>query len=482
MERVARRTPQRLFARGAETVLDFVRDKFFAITGVLLAYVLGQQIVNPQTRVIKAAVGLFVLLLLMLAPSAFGLSFFLVMFPFPADTTYGSSNTMLIFIIAIFWLLRVSTGEFSIRGNSGFEGFILAMIITLCVSLYNAPDAVWRMKGVITLFFYFSAFILFYLTNNLVNDVADLKRVTLALTVSALLVFLTVLVEVFLPNATIIPGWIGMTYTYGTYEGRRMGGVVGGHDVLADICVLMFPLLLFRFYRASTLPRRLFYVGVMVLDLFSLVATANRGGLIGLVFSSAYLIWISRREFKIVRFTLVFIALTASFLFFDHYISSSQGGASLIDRTLHTKSKGFVPETREDVWEGGWAGFKKHMFLGNGPWFDSQVIPQTHNGFLWSLVCVGIIGTIPWVLFLLKMIRETGRRVVGHYEEGGYASGLLTVIHVQLVTFVLVQLRTDYQRSPSYVYVMWFTFGLAIVVMRLLDAEKEAEKEHEPTA
>jgi hypothetical protein len=474
MARLARHRPQHPLVRGVEGALDFLKDKFFAITGLLIAYVLGQQIVNPQTRVIKVALGLFVVLLLMLAPAAFGLSFFLIVFPFPAYTSYGSTNTMLLFILSIFWLLRVSTGEFTVRGKTGFEAFILAMAITLCVSLYNAPDARWRTEGVITLFFYFSVFILFYLTTNLVNDVADLQRVTLAITVSALLVFLTVLVEVFLPGATLIPGWIGMTYTYGTYEGRRMGGVVGGHDVLADICVLIFPLLLFRLYRASTLPRRLFYVGVLVLDLFSLVATGNRGGLIGIVFCISYLIWISRGEFKIVRYTLVFIGLVSGFLFFDHYLSHSQGGASVIDRTLHTRvESGFVPETRTEVWEGGWAGFKKHIFLGNGPWFDTAVIPQTHNGFLWSLVCVGIIGTIPWVLLLLKMVRETRKRLRGNYEEGDYASGLLTVLHVQVVTFIILQLRTDYQRSPSYAYLMWFVFGLAVVVMRLLDAEKE---------
>jgi hypothetical protein len=474
MERVARHAPRRTAARGIETILDFLRDRFAVITSLLVAFVLGQQIVSPQTRTIKAALGLFVVLLLLLAPSSFGLSFFILMFPFPAYTAYGSTNTMLLFLLTIFWLLRVSTGQMRMRGKTGYDAFIMAMVITLCVSLYNAPDAGWRARGVVNLFFYFGAFLLFYLADNHLGTREDLNRATLALTIASFLIFLTVVVEVFFPYATIIPGWIGVEHTYGEAGARRMGGIVGGHDVLADFCVLLFPLILFRFYRASTLPRRLFYALLLVLDLFSLVSTANRGGLIGFLFCNAYMIWLTRREFKVVRYTVVGIALVVGFIFFDDYLSSNLQTVSLFDRVAKTHvEKNLVPDTRTEVWEGGWEGFTKHVLLGNGPWFDYKVIPQTHNGFLWSLVCVGVIGTVPYVLLLLKLLRESGRRLRGHLEKGGYVSGLMTVFHVQVATFLLVQMRTDYQRSPSYVYLMWLTFGFIVVASRILDAEKD---------
>ncbi len=486
MERAARLSPNRLFVRLVEIVIDFTRERLAWIVGLGVAYILGTQIVQPKTRTIKATIGIFLFLLLLLAPPSFGLSFFILMIPFPAHTSYGSTNTMLLFVIAIFWLLRASTGELQVRGKTGFDGFIAAMVIMLCVSLYNAPTSTHVRMGVITLFFYFSAFLLFYLANNLLPAEKDLERATLALSITTFLVYVTVLFEVFMPSTTIVPGWIGVSYTYETLEGRRMSGVLGGHDTLADWSVLMLPLLFLRLYRASTMPRRVFYVATLVLGIFALAATANRGGLVGLVFSIGYLVWITRAEFRIVRFTIIGIAMVIALFVFDQYIAGSQEGASLIDRMLNTKIEGgAVPETREEVWRDGWKAFRKHVFIGGGPWFDFRKdLKPPHNAFLWSLVTVGILGTVPLALFLLKMVRETGKRVRGEFERGSFTSALMTVVHVQLASFVVLQLRTDYQRSPAYVYLMWLLFGIAVVTMRLLDEDsaRQAEAESTPDA
>jgi O-antigen ligase len=482
MERVARLSPIRLVGRGIEFVIDFLRERVAWIVGLGVAYVLGTQIVQPQTRTIKATIGIFLFLLLLLAPTSFGLSFFILMIPFPAHTSYGSTNTMLLFVISIFWLLRASTGEFQVRAKTGYDGFVAAMVIMLCVSLYNAPTAQHVRMGVITLFFYLSAFLLFYLSSNLLPAERDLDRATLALTITTFLIYLTVLVEVFIPNATIIPGWIGVSYTYQTAAGRRMGGVLGGHDTLADWTVLMLPVIFLRLYRSTTMPRRVFYVATLGLAMFSLAATANRGGLVGLVFALGYLLWITRAEFRIVRFTIVGIAMAIALVVFDQYISGSGKGASLIDRILHTEiEQGAVPETREEVWREGWKAFRKHIFIGGGPWFDYKDLKPPHNAFLWSLVCVGILGTIPFALFVLKMVRETARRVRGEFERGTFTSALMTVLHVQMASFAVLQLRTDYQRSPAYVYLMWLLFGMAVVTMRLMDEESAREAEAEET-
>ncbi len=483
MERVARLSPVRLFVRLVEFAVDFLRERLVWIVSLGVAYILGTQIVRPQTRTIKATIGVFLFLLLMLAPLSFGLSFFILMLPFPAHTSYGSTNTMLLFVIAIFWLLRASIGEFQVRGKTGFDGFIAAMIIMLCVSLYNAPTSTHVRMGIITLFADLSAFLLFYLSSNLLPSEKDLDRATLALTVTTFLVYLTVLFEVFMPSTTIVPGWIGVSYTYQTLEGRRMGGVLGGHDTLADWTVLMLPLLFLRLYRASTMPRRVFYVATLVLGVFSLAATANRGGLVGLAFSIGYLVWLTRAEFRIVRFTIVGIAMVVALFVFDQYIAGHQEGASLIDRMLNTKiESGAVPETREEVWREGWKAFRKHVFIGGGPWFDQKKdLKPPHNAFLWSLVTVGILGTIPFVLFLLKMVRETARRVRGEFERGSFTSALMTVVHVQIASFFVLQLRTDYQRSPAYVYLMWLLFGIAVVAMRLMDEDSARRADEEST-
>jgi O-antigen ligase len=226
------------------------------------------------------------------------------------------------------------------------------------------------------------------------------------------------------------------------------------------------------------MTRRVLYTLALLLDIFALVSTANRGGLIGLVFCVAYLLWLTRREFRIVRYTLMFFAVITIFPAFDLFLSSQQGTDSLLGRLAKTEVQtNLVPDTRVEVWALGWEAFKEHIFLGHGLYFDYRVIAQPHNGYLWSLITVGILGTIPFVLVLIKLLFETGRRLRGELERGSFKSGLLTVVHVQIATFMIVQLRTDYQRSPSYVYLMWILFGLGLVCMRLMDAERRQARE-----
>jgi O-antigen ligase len=258
---------------------------------------------------------------------------------------------------------------------------------------------------------------------------------------------------------------------------RRMAGVVGGHDSLADVCVLMFPLVLFRFYRARTMTRRLLYVTTLGLAVFALIATANRGGLIGLAFCLAYLTVLTLREFNVVRYGVIGICLLVLMPAFDYYISTFRGGDSMFRRVMETKiESNLVPDTRVEVWRIAWEAYTQHIFVGHGLYFDYRVIPQPHNGFLWALITTGLLGTIPFVWILLKLVWATGRRLRGNMERGDFASGLLTVFHVQIVTFILVQLRTDYQRSPTYLYLVWILFGLALVAMRILDAERRAAR------
>ncbi|MFN0152330.1 MAG: O-antigen ligase family protein [bacterium] len=471
------RSPVRRALAGVSSGVEFLRTHVFWLVGLAVAYILGGQIVSPNKRGIKGLLGVGLVTLLLLAPPAFGLSFFIIMFPFPAYTSFGSTNTMIVFLITMFWFLRISTGELRVRGKTMLDGLLVATVITLVVSQYNAPNVQWFREGMLNMFFYISAYMVMYLTYNLVNDERDLDRVTFALTIMGLLVFVTVIVEVFFPYATIIPGWIGVRYTYGAGSVRRMAGVVGGHDSLADMCAILFPLLLFRLYRATTVTRRVLYTAILILDIFALVSTANRGGLIGLAIAIGYLLWLTRREFKIVRYTFVFLALFTILPIFDFYLSTYRDGDSILNRMAATEvGTNLVPDTRTEVWALGWAAFKEHIFVGHGLYFDYRVIAQPHNGYLWSLITVGILGTIPFVLILIKLLWESGKRMRGNLERGGFASGLLTVLHVQIATFVVVQLRTDYQRSPSYVYMMWVIFGLTLVCMRLVDEERRRKR------
>ena len=92
MERALAPTPGRKAIRKVEAGLAWARAQTLWIIGLGIAYMLGRQIVRPDKRSIKGLVGMGLVTLLLLAPPAFGLSFFIIMFPFPAYTSFGSTN------------------------------------------------------------------------------------------------------------------------------------------------------------------------------------------------------------------------------------------------------------------------------------------------------------------------------------------------------------------------------------------------------
>ena len=69
--------------------------------------ILGQLLYKPNPRIIKAAAGFGVLYAAWKFPIPVSLSVFLVMFPFPFAISYGSSNTIFVFIITAMWLAQI---------------------------------------------------------------------------------------------------------------------------------------------------------------------------------------------------------------------------------------------------------------------------------------------------------------------------------------------------------------------------------------
>jgi Na+/melibiose symporter-like transporter len=57
---------------------------------------------------------------------------------------------------------------------------------------------------------------------------------------------------------------------------------------------------------------------------------------------------------------------------------------------------------------------------------------------------------------------------------------IMSVLHVQLTIFLIVQLRTDHQRDHDYVYIyiVWMLFGLIAATYRLI---RERESEEPPS-
>ena len=97
-------------------------------------------------------------------------------------------------------------------------------------------------------------------------------RFTKVVGVTFFLIVVTGLIELFFPGATIIPGWIGLPEVKGRgsltfrIEGIRLGGAVGGHNILSDMAMIGLLFMVFADRRGRRLP---------FLLAFSLMPVAN---------------------------------------------------------------------------------------------------------------------------------------------------------------------------------------------------------------
>jgi O-antigen ligase len=293
-------------------------------------------------------------------------------------------------------------------------------------------------------------------------------------------------VQLVAPNATIIPGWIGMTHKLsagGEYSARvtkmRISGALHNDANLADFGAQVMCLMAFFAWRAKNPAEKTFWFGATMMTVVAVLSTGNRGGFVGMAIAVAYGLFLFRRELGFTRIVMIVAAGFALMLGANFYLTNYTYATSPIDRLLHTQMVGMVPETRTMTW---WPSIQKsmqHPFVGTGPFFDIgagitfQYWP--HNAYLYYLQTIGLVGlgAFLWIMVRVWKMSLAYRRV-GKWREPVH--DLLALLHVSLVVFAIQQLRSDHQNSDIYPYHLWFLFGAIAVASRLvrIDAEKAA--------
>jgi O-antigen ligase len=186
-----------------------------------------------------------------------------------------------------------------------------------------------------------------------------------------------------------------------------------------------------------------------------------------------YLMWVLRKRLNLIHVTAAVALAIGAFLAMNYYVANYTHAGDLIARLVNPQSwefEGGMPVSRGSIWKSAFERMMIHPIIGHGPVYDTTKGIDfwfwPHNGYLYLGNLVGFVGLTfyLWLLFgLWKMSRTTSPDL----RDRNYARAYLAIAHVQLVVFMVDQLKIDLLRNPIYPFQVWLLFAYIISAHRL---------------
>jgi len=431
---------------------------------LVAAYFTGVLLMHPQRRVIEAVAGALLIYLAFHFSIYQSLAFLLVVYPYPTHTTGGSTNTLILLVIAVVWAARVTAGELKVSFRSLLTPYLPVIALGYLLSTYSIHTPEEFTGGMAVLTDVLSCICLYFMVVNFVTDERALRRTLVFLGISSILIHAVAVYEVVFPGRAFLPGWLlsPIEKIAGHRGYVRTGGPFRDFELLSEYCAVIMPIVLFLWVRSQP-GRRLFWTVVLALTLFSLYATVTRGGFISVSIGLAYLAWLLHKELGLAKTVATVVVGAGLLLGAGAALPAFLGTMSMFSRLEETKIVHGVPDSRVAAWGPALQRALEKPILGHGPLytFGSGLTkyPWPHNGYLFLWVTIGITGLLGYVLAFLTCFFATGR-YRGAYTSGPFAPGLLTALHVSWLVLIVDQLKIDFERNQIYFLFVWLLMGL----------------------
>lgn len=441
---------------------------------VAVGVVLGLQYMLPNTRVIAVSVAIILFGAAWRLDMVSGLGVMVLALPFPRHTVFGSTNLAFVLLVLVLWLLRVTQRQTAPPRRTPLDAPVVALFIAYVVSFYNITSSYNLTQALIRMELIAASLLMFFLITNNLQSERDLRRLLNFQAVSVLLVCLLAVYEVTHPGQTFIPGWIGFRETHGTeFDTRnvRVGSILYDFELLSEYCALNGLLVLFLLLRAESTSRRVAYGLLLFLVVFVLFTTVTRGAFIALGVGALYLLWVVRRRVSFVTLVTVITVLLVGFLAMNFYVSNFTRSGDVLERLGGTTFVGgWMPDSRAEAWTGAWERTLEHPLIGHGPYYSPRTGTRVwfwpHCLYLFVANNVGFIGLgiFLWLLWTLFRISRPSTDDVRH---GGFAQSFLIIGHVQLLVFIVDQIKIEYLRNPIYSFQVWVMFSLIVAAYQI---------------
>ena len=329
----------------------------------------------------------------------------------------------------------------------------------LAVCILTLPTSVWPGGSVSTLYKGFlPAIILMFISAAICRSISDIKKFVWLLCFNSVFIIFMVLSN----DITHISK--GITDTYDTND-------------IAMVLDCSLPII-FYFMQSCRGIKKLILSIICVLILITVVKTASRGGMLGLIAFGGYLVLYSRARFK--YFMAVVAALICIVMFAP-------------DESKHRFSTMINPETEYDqnlgdrtqIWKAGVEHFWESPLVGVG--FSNYAVAggtkeegwgwkTAHNSALQIAVELGVGGLILYIMltagtyFKFRRLRKEAE-LIDHEHETVW---LLKGIEVSLLLYMV----TAFFLSQAYSPLFYFIISLAIATQKFLPMQLSHTVEH----
>ena len=431
---------------------------------------------TPSKRNIEVAAAVVFLAIVLAANPKKALYFTLLVLPYPAYTTVGSTSTLLILSLAGLVLVKAKhlglASPFQDRRTDMALGAFTLVVIT---SLYQVPgdyldDSARKVQGII------SAVCLFYVILMLVNDKESLYKTMDIVCSAAASLYLIAFLQSMFPDRTILPEFFKFSSKVASMEEVRRGHIrvfatFPGYELFAEFVAISLFLQYLRLRQTASLNQRILRIGAIVLGLAVLFATATRGGMIILFLGWALML--SFGGSLVPRRTLIqimFVALALFYLslpFFGDYYSF------MIER-LTSLAEGEDVDSlngRTTVFAQALDGALHRPLLGHGFYsavgtFRGHVSMNIHNLYLDLAYKLGIPGLVFFMAFIVSLLRGAWQLMRNPLVDRDLRESLL-FFFTMILMFLVDQFKIEFTRDPLCMHTTFTWFALTAVTLKL---------------
>jgi len=453
------------------------------------AYIAAQQAVSPHRRVIKVGVLIALMAFMLRFDLAYSVYLFTILFPFPSGVSVGSTNSILMTIIPLVWVVRAASTKSAIYFRRTKVDFAIALFLLAYVLSFINVETTPELRSSLKVMWKTVATVMFFYT--IVTFIDDEKKIFMLVKISCAVcgfLMITALLEFVMPGQALIPGWIGFEGRSGMgelgyrIEGMRVGGALKSQAMMADFASRTLFILILLTIRTRNLFEKAIWGGIGILTIVTIAATANRGAFLSMFVGGCYLLFLFRKEISAARIVVLLGLIAILFSVSEVVLTRYTNAVSLSDRIMGTYFQGVVPESRKNTWKPALEKSLEHPIVGHGPFYDIgeglsyQMWP--HNALIFFFYTIGIIGVLAFLAIVYQLWKYSLNFKLPHVR-GSPLADLCKVLNALILVTFIQQMRTDHQREDVYPYMIWFLFGLIAttgIVLENLSRERASQQ------
>lgn len=387
--------------------------------GVALGYLLNSV---ETAELIISILAILVLVLIIVNNPLDGILVWLVLTPFLEtrinipmgagipDLEFGR---LAVAILAIFMLARAAIGQFSFAqvGLVELAGIATVFGAVLAAPLSTGPKGV--LQTAITL--HFIPLSLYFFAKNLVQDEGDLHKLFWAATILGSAVAAYAIYEQTTGNILFLQEGQSASDLWVSYTAnlRLIRGLLGRASNFGRVLDATIPISFYLLFESKTVTRRVWLVGMLVVQAYGLFLTYNRTSWYALLLGLTIIQFLYPR-FRKAYFVIALVAVVVLWAAWDQVSESA-----VVEERVNSKVS--TLEGREARWTAGYNMWRVKPIRG---WGFGQYEKQSgrfrtdgarenfvaiENEYLHILVGSGLVGFLPYVLFLLNPLLKSVR-------------------------------------------------------------------------